>query len=100
MPSPAGTTVSNSSTIGYGTDLAYSTNGGSSYTSLGQVEDVSQPKIAVTKVDKTGLLSPSRTREKRPGLIDPGEVTFKLIFKASQLAVVYGMIASGEVDLW
>jgi hypothetical protein len=101
MPSPAGTTVSNVSTIGYGLDLAFSTNLVSpSYTSLGQLTDVTDPDIEVGDVDKTGLLSPSATREYRPGLIKPGKCTFKLIFNATQKAQIFSLMMGRTTCLW
>lgn len=93
MPSPAGSTASTQSIIGWGTNLEYSTDG-ETYHALAQVEDVTIPEIEVTKVDKTSLLSPNGVREKRAGLVDPGEATFKLIFLAADVATVYGLVGT------
>jgi hypothetical protein len=101
MPSPAGTTASTVSTLGYGTDIAYSTNLVSpSYTSLAQIEDVTGPDEKIADVRKTALLSPNATHEYRPGLIDPGGCKFKFIFAATNKATIKALFYSRATVLF
>lgn len=94
---PIGSTVANSGTLGYGTDLSYSTNSGSTYSSVAQILEINGLAVKVTKVDQTGLLSPNKTRQKRPGLADVDDLTLKIIYKASMMASLVNLL-TGAAD--
>jgi hypothetical protein len=66
--------------IGFGFDYQLSTNGGASYASLGSIRDIGLPEHEGTKIDKSFIQQSNKWMLKRPGLIDPGESTFQLIF--------------------
>lgn len=71
-------------TIGYGTSLSYSTNGTTStLVKIAQVRSISGPDYSADNPECTTLDSTSRVREFAAGLIDPGELTFEIIYDAS-----------------
>jgi hypothetical protein len=89
---PIGTTAANTSVLGYGTTFQYSLDGGNTYTSIAQCMELQPPDITINDVDITGLLSPNQAKQFRPGLLDGGEVAFKLIFLASVLSALYNQL--------
>lgn len=65
--------------LGYGITYGISTTtGGSTYTTLGEVTDITLPSDEVDEVDVTHYGSPDRTREYIAGLIDTGEAGFTI----------------------
>jgi hypothetical protein len=66
--------------IGYGTFFHVSQNGGTTWTELAEVYDITPPTDEVDEIDATHMQSPNRTREFIPGLIDPGEASFEMNF--------------------
>ena len=73
-------------THSYNAILEYdATIGGSSYTELGGVRNISGPKAKVTSSDATKLRSTSATREKTPGFIDEGQVSMELVFDSGTI---------------
>lgn len=88
---PVGSTASVESTLGYGTKFSYSEDGGSTYTEIANVQKIKPPDEEVNDVKKTGLNSPDRTHEYKPGLIEPGLVEITLYFKASVTDTLYGL---------
>lgn len=65
---------------GYGTALAWDPAGGSSYTSIGQVQDISGPGLARDSIDVTTHDSPNAWRQFIKGLKDGGELTFDIVY--------------------
>ncbi len=60
----------------YGTQLQTDFAGGTTYATFAEVTDLDGPGISVSVTDLTNLNSPSATKEKTPGLIDSGQITF------------------------
>ena len=77
--------------IGYGTILAYSDTENGSYTDIAEMTDIGLPNIEANDVDKTTYTSPSYSREFTPGLINPGEVTFRVLFDKDELDTLYAL---------
>lgn len=46
------------------------------FTTITEVTDISGPSMSADSVEYTNHSSPNYTREFKPGLVDPGEVTF------------------------
>ena len=46
------------------------------FTTITEVTDISGPSMSADSVEYTNHSSPNFTREFKPGLVDPGEVTF------------------------
>ncbi len=67
-------------------------------TTLTGIKTISSPKIGVTVIDVTVLLSPSHTKEKLGGFIDPGEVTFAGIFIPSVMTYLHAQV--GIMNIW
>lgn len=53
-------------------------DGVSTYTTILEVTDISGPSMSADSVEYTNHSSPNFTREFKPGLVDPGEVTFNV----------------------
>ena len=66
--------------IGYGTTIAISTNGGTTFTDVAEVFSITPPSDTVDTVDVTHMASPNATREFVLGLRDPGEASFEMNF--------------------
>lgn len=62
----------------FGVTIGYDTAGGTSYTTLGHVKDMSGPTISRGTIDITDHDSPNGYREFFGGLVDPGEMTFQI----------------------
>lgn len=64
-------------------DVAIETAIGSGeYTALLEVTDIELPDAEAEEHDVTHMKSPNRTREFKPGLVDPGEISIKINWKA------------------
>jgi len=66
--------------IGYGSVFDVSTDGGSTWTVIAEVFNITPPSDTVDVVDATHMGSPNRTREFILGLQDPGEASFEMNF--------------------
>jgi len=65
---------------GFGAVLAWDPAGGSSYTSLGQIANISGPSLSRTSIDVTTHDSSSWWMEFIKGLKDGGEISFDVIY--------------------
>jgi hypothetical protein len=82
--------------LGFGCDLVYSTNGGSSYTTFGQISDFQLPQIDVHDVDTSNIEMVNPWRTFQPGLIDGKVLKFKMIFaKANYNTVLNNLRLNG-----
>ena len=81
------------STLGAGTTLSYSADGGS-YTPIGVVKDCKWPKVTGAKIDTTHYGTPAAAngsppvKTNRPGLAEPGDVTFVVQYGKTQYAAL------------
>ena len=62
----------------FGVEIGYDTAGGTSYTTIGHVKDVTGPNISRGTIDITDHDSTDGFREFFGGLVDGGEVTFQI----------------------
>lgn len=78
--------------LGYGSIFQIgSTDSPPTYTSLGEVFNITPPSSTVDQVDVTHMSSPGRRREFIDGLIDPGECSFEMNYipgSAADLALL------------
>lgn len=86
--------------IGYGASLSYSATEGGSYTEVAYLTDVKPPPLTKTRVDTYNHDSPDRTKEKRPGARDPGEIEAKALLDADQLETLYALEADDRTERW
>lgn len=87
--------------IGYGSQFQYSLDGGSTWTTLAEVKDITPPSDTVDIFDGTHMASPDRTKEFVEGLSDPGECSFEMNFvpgSAADLAV-QGFRGAGAIPI-
>jgi len=66
--------------IGYGAEFEISTDGGDTWSGVGEVMSITPPSDAIDIIDATHMASPDRTREFITGLRDPGECSFEMNF--------------------
>ncbi len=86
--------------IAYGASLSYSATEGGSYTPVAELTEITPPPLTKTRVDKTNHDSPDRTKEKRPGMRDPGEIDCKALLDADQLETLYTLEADDRTERW
>ena len=99
-------------TIGYGSILAVTTTTGA--TEIGQIRNISGPGVSANDVDTTTLDSSSNYSTFACGLLDPGEVSFSVIYdpadsmhqrlayyagqRSSKTFTVYHASSTGDTD--
>lgn len=66
--------------IGYGSKFSIDPAGGTSFTDLGEVFNITPPSDSFDMIDATHMQSPNRDREFIIGLNDPGEASFEMNF--------------------
>jgi len=79
--------------IGYGT--SFSIYGGSTYTAVAEVTNITWPGYTRDAVDATNMASPNEFREFIPGLMDAGEVTIEMNFIPSASDVILAALTAG-----
>ncbi len=84
---------------GYGSTLGHSVDG-VAYTAVAQTVDLSGPEPEVGEVNITNNDSPDNTKEYLPGMIEPDELEFEVIYKKTQAATLYGLFGNGIVYFW
>jgi hypothetical protein len=67
-------------TIGYGASFEVSTDGGSVYTELAEIINITPPSDSLDIIDATNMDSTNATREFIVGLNDPGECSLEMNF--------------------
>lgn len=74
--------MSTSASIGYGSQFyLWDPNAGpAAYVAVAEVTNITPPNQSVDQIDATNMDSPSRYREKIPGLTDPGEMSVEMNF--------------------
>jgi hypothetical protein len=88
------------STIGYGGTLEWSTDGGTTWTAVGEFKSAGLPVNSVEKVDRTHMSSPDRTREYTLGLGEPQDVEFVFNFNSTDYAALYALQEARNVVDW
>lgn len=87
-------------TVGYGSILAWSATEGGTYAAIAQTRDLPGPEPEVGDVNITNNDSPDNTKEYIPGMIEPGELDFELVYKKAVCATLYGMFGNQVVYWW
>lgn len=70
--------------IGYAKHIAYSSDGGSTYTNVAKTTEVKLPERELGTAEITNDDSPDFHKEYLPALYDPGTVSFSYIYTAAQ----------------
>jgi hypothetical protein len=78
--------------IGYGT--SFSIYGGSTYTAVAEVTNITWPGYTRDAVDATNMASPNEFREFIPGLMDAGEVTIEMNYIPSASDVIIAALTA------
>ncbi len=78
--------------IGYGATLGYSTDSGSNYTTVTEVLELDKPEVTVNNVKRSNLSSASAAHEYFAGMLESGEVAFKIAFQKSVEAALYAQM--------
>ncbi len=69
------------------------------FVEFGEIVDVNLPKLAVTKMNATKLNQTDRYKRRKPGFIDPGDLSFKIHFKKADYNTLLGYVTNGT-ELW
>jgi len=86
-------------TVGYGSTLAFSTDD-TTYTPIAQTVDLNGPEPEIGDVKVTNNDSENATHEHLPGLIEPGENEFKVVYAKAACNTLYTMFGTRTVYWW
>lgn len=78
--------------IGLGSTIGFGDTQSGTFTDVGMVREITPNKIDVSRVDKTHLASANFFREKKAGVVDPGEITFKILHSKTTINTLYGLL--------
>jgi hypothetical protein len=70
--------------LGYGCDLLLSTDGGSTYNTVGSVQDLNFPDLKATDVKTSSIQMALPWHTFQPGMGDGGTIKFKLFYAKTQ----------------
>ncbi|QEL13874.1 hypothetical protein [Limnoglobus roseus] len=88
--------------LGIGSTLGYSTDGGSTFTTIPECTSISITMGTHDKIENVHLGITDNTKDFLIGLSDPGEIAFKFNFAATVftgLMAIKGMIKSGSNEI-
>ncbi|WP_320178122.1 phage tail tube protein [Roseovarius pacificus] len=88
------------STIGYGDELEWSTDGGDTWTEVKELVTCDVPTHSVDKHERTHMKSPGRTKEYTPGLRDVNDVSFSFNFSSVDYEALFTLETAGTVAMW
>jgi len=88
------------STIGYGGTLEYSTDDGSTWTTVAEFKSGTIPTDEIEKVERTHMSSPDRTREYTDGLKTPNDTEFTFNFNSSDYSNLRTLQENRTEALW
>lgn len=86
-------------TKAFGSIIAFSL-AGSVYTDIVQTVDLAGPSPEVGDIKITNNSSPNNTHEYMPGLIEPGELDFDIVYTKAQCATLYALLGDGNTYFW
>lgn len=86
---------------GFGLQIGYRDVGSvDAYTLIAKTVDLDLPSSSVGVIDVVHNDLPSQTKGKLPGLIDPEEYEFEVIYEKAGAAELYGLKASRSIKEW
>jgi hypothetical protein len=91
--------MSTDATVGYGSTIGYGTDG-TTYTSVAQTVDLAGPEPEIGDVGITNNDSPDNTKEYMPGMIEPGEIEYDVVYKKDVCNTLYTMFGDGTTYYW
>src|ERR1035437_5962950 len=84
--------MANTGRSGFKSKLEYSTDGGTTYTKIGQCGNISGPNFSGKDININSQDNTDAFDEFTPGLVDPGEISCDLVWDKDVNATLYGMI--------
>ena len=93
------TPVQSAYTAGYGSIIYFSPDN-TTWTKVGQSKDIKGPTPEVGDIKITNNDSPANTKESAPGMIEPGEISFEVIYTPAGFAALYGIFGNGIIYFW
>lgn len=84
--------MSTNSTKAYGSQLYYKGPSDGDWVKIAQTRDLSSPSPEKGDINITNNDSPDNTKEYRPGMVEPGDLEFELIYEKSQQAELLGLM--------
>lgn len=91
--------MSSKATKAYASIIAYSTDD-VTYVDIVQTIDLAGPSPEQGDIKTTNNSSPSNTHEYMPGLIEPGELDFDIVYTKTQANTLYGLFPGNPVYFW
>ncbi|HEV7299256.1 MAG TPA: phage tail tube protein [Tepidisphaeraceae bacterium] len=86
-------------TKAYGSKIAVSATD-ASYVDIAQTVDLAGPSPEVGEISITNNDSPDNCKEYLPGMIEPGELEFEIVYEKEQCADLYAMFGDDIVYFW
>lgn len=83
--------------IGYGCNIQISSDGGSTYANLGTIEDFDLPSIKATIIRVSNIQQSNKWHQKRGGMIDGGDLKFKMFFLKADYATILGYVGADQI---
>lgn len=84
---------------GYSTTLGIDPAGGTAFTVVAELVDLDGPSLKQTATEVTNLASPSKTKEKITGFVDPGQLKCKCNFTETQYAAFLAMLGKNAMSV-
>lgn len=85
---------------GFGSKLYYATNTAGTpgtYNAIGQTKDINGPDSEVGDIKITNNDSPSNCRESAPGIMEPGSISWDLVYSDTVYATLMGIFGDGNI---
>lgn len=93
--------MSSNATKAYGASLSYAPVFGSSYyVPIAQTVDLGGPQPEVGEIKITNNDSPNNTQEYIPGLIEPGDYEFQIIYEKNACSTIYSLMDAETIYEW
>jgi hypothetical protein len=88
-------------TVGYGSKIYMATitmPAGTigTYTAIAQTKDLKGPEPEVGDIKITNNDSPNNTKEYAPGMIEPGEMSFEMVYTKTQATTLFAAFGDGN----
>lgn len=87
-------------TLGYGSTISIAPIAGGtvgSYVAIAQTVDLNSPASEVGDVNITNNDSPNNTKESVPGMIEPGDLEFEVVYVKAQFQTLAGYRGDGNI---
>jgi hypothetical protein len=67
------------------------------YVKIGQTKDIKGPSIEAGEIKVTNNDSPNNSKEKRPGMADPGDMSWEIVYTPAGYTALYASVGDGNM---